>query len=135
MAPIKSRTLIWRVVIAIIALSFTGAKQVRAPQTYEGHWCRESGRLDDRPLTISAREILAVDLSCKFGRIESRETHTLSLVRQRVFTRCIGQHVMACAAWPGLKLTGFVTLSAFSCGECGGQQASCGGGCPGPSAE
>ena len=30
---------------------------------------------------------------------------------------------------------GFVTLSAFSCGECSGQQASCGGGCPGPSAE
>jgi hypothetical protein len=70
MAPIKSRTLIWRVVIASVALSFTGAKQVRAPQTYEGHWCRESGRLDDRPLTISAREILAVDLSCKFDRIQ-----------------------------------------------------------------
>ena len=30
---------------------------------------------------------------------------------------------------------GFVTLSAFSRGECSGQQASCGGGCPGPSAE
>ena len=30
---------------------------------------------------------------------------------------------------------GFVTLSAFSCGECSGQQASCGGGCRGPSAE
>ena len=30
---------------------------------------------------------------------------------------------------------GFVTLSAFSRGECGGQQLSCGGGCPGPSAE
>ena len=30
---------------------------------------------------------------------------------------------------------GFVTLSAFSCGECSGQLASCGGGCPGPSAE
>jgi hypothetical protein len=26
---------------------------------------------------------------------------------------------------------GFVTLSAFSCGECSGQQASCGGGCRG----
>jgi hypothetical protein len=33
------------------------------------------------------------------------------------------------------KLDGFVTLSAFSRGECSGQQASCGGGCPGPSAE
>jgi hypothetical protein len=32
-------------------------------------------------------------------------------------------------------LMGFVTLSAFSCGECSGQQASCGGGCRGPSAE
>jgi hypothetical protein len=31
-------------------------------------------------------------------------------------------------------LPGFVT-SAFSCGECSGQQASCGGGCPSPSAE
>ena len=30
---------------------------------------------------------------------------------------------------------GFVTLSAFSYGECSGQQASCGGGCRGPSAE
>jgi hypothetical protein len=25
---------------------------------------------------------------------------------------------------------GFVTLSAFSCGECSGQHVSCGGGCP-----
>ena len=30
---------------------------------------------------------------------------------------------------------GFVTLSAFSFGECSGQQASCGGGCRDPSAE
>ena len=30
---------------------------------------------------------------------------------------------------------GFVTLSAFSRGECSGQQASCGGGCHGPSAK
>ncbi len=30
---------------------------------------------------------------------------------------------------------GFVTLSAFGRGECSGQQASCGGGCRGPSAE
>jgi hypothetical protein len=34
-----------------------------------------------------------------------------------------------------MDLDGFVTLSAFSCGEHSGQQASCSGGCPGPSAE
>ena len=34
-----------------------------------------------------------------------------------------------------MQPNGFVTLSAFSRGECSGQQASCGGGCPGPSAE
>jgi hypothetical protein len=34
-----------------------------------------------------------------------------------------------------MRPKGLVTLSAFSCGECSGQQASCGGGCPGPSAE
>ena len=32
-------------------------------------------------------------------------------------------------------LRGFVTLSAFSCGECSGQRASCGAGCCSPSAE
>jgi thioredoxin reductase len=35
----------------------------------------------------------------------------------------------------GGRAKGFVTLSAFSYGECSGQQASCGGGCRGPSAE
>jgi len=33
---------------------------------------------------------------------------------------------------PVMPLDGFVTLSAFSYGECSGQQASCGGGCRGP---
>ena len=36
---------------------------------------------------------------------------------------------------PTITEHGFVTLSAFSRGECSGQQASCGGGYPGPSAE
>ena len=35
----------------------------------------------------------------------------------------------------GDKADGFVTLSAFSYGECSGQQVSCCGGCRGPSAE
>jgi len=84
------------------------------------------------------------DALCTSYVLGAGETFQVLQVAKQVRFYCIPDKVQNGQAIDVVKLylrdhpetrQGFVTLSAFSYGECSGQQASCGGGCRGPSAE